>query len=81
MLQLLQERKHSDYIEFMLHSSELMPGGSPTFRNERSIELLYDQLETLFTTAAADYRGASLTEFRDRFVNRVGTGKSAVAAV
>lgn len=41
----LQKRS---YIEFMLHSSELMPGGSPTFRNERDIDSLYDDLNCLF---------------------------------
>ncbi len=37
------------HIEFMLHSSEFMPGGSPTFRTEQDIdESLYNDLETLF---------------------------------
>ena len=33
-----------DYVEFMLHSSELMPGGSPTFRTAADIEQLYQDL-------------------------------------
>jgi hypothetical protein len=67
MRELLHERRHSAYIEFMLHSSELMPNGSPTFRTQRSIDLLYEQLEQLFEEARADYRGATLAEFRDEF--------------
>lgn len=35
----------NDYVEYMLHSSEYMPGGSPTFKNERDIERLYADLE------------------------------------
>lgn len=35
----------NDYVEYMLHSSEYMPGGSPTFQNERDIERLYADLE------------------------------------
>ena len=35
-------------VQFALHSSELMPGGSPTFRTEDSIERLYEDLEALF---------------------------------
>ncbi|MGM3309874.1 deacetylase, partial [Enterobacter hormaechei subsp. steigerwaltii] len=31
----------NDYVEFMLHSSEFMPGGSPTFKDEAAIEGLY----------------------------------------
>ena len=64
---LLRRRRNSDYIEFMLHSSELMPGGSPTFRTERSIDVLYDHLECLFEGAQAHYRGLTLGQFRDDF--------------
>lgn len=67
MRKLLRERRSASCIEFMLHSSELMPGGSPTFRTERSIEMLYEQLDQLFAEARAHYRGATLAEFRDEF--------------
>jgi hypothetical protein len=50
------------YIEFMLHSSELMPGGSPTFRNDSSIERLYADLRTLFREIAGSFTGATLHE-------------------
>ncbi len=53
-------------IEFMLHSSELMPGGSPTFPDEASIENLYRHLDTLFA-AAAPLRAATLTGFAGSF--------------
>lgn len=72
MLRLLEQRKNSTHIEFMLHSSELMPGGSPTFQTERSIETLYDQLEATFDAARSDYSGLTLHEFRDRFDEPVG---------
>ncbi len=53
MRALLREviRDESPYVEFMLHSSELMPGGSPTFPDERSIEGLYEDLEAIFEEA------------------------------
>jgi len=54
-------------VEFMLHSSELMPGGSPSFPTPESIERLYGHLEILFARAAADFRGATLGEFREQF--------------
>jgi hypothetical protein len=69
MRKLLRQRKGAAYIVFMLHSSELMPGCSPTFPTERSIDRLYDQLEQLFEEAQGDYRGAKLAEFRGEFVS------------
>lgn len=51
------------YAEFMLHSSELMPGGSPSFRTTQSIEALYGDLDMLFGRAAERFRPATLGEF------------------
>jgi hypothetical protein len=51
------------HAEFMLHSSELMPGGSPTFRDEKAIDRLYGDLRALFALAAKTCRPATLTEF------------------
>jgi hypothetical protein len=56
-------REQRPYVEFMLHSSEFMPGGSPTFPSEGSIESLYADLEQLFATASRDFTGMTLTEF------------------
>lgn len=55
------------YVEFMLHSSELMPGGSPTFRTDRSIEVLYEHLDRLFEHAAGRFEGATLAQFYEGF--------------
>jgi hypothetical protein len=56
-----------DYVEFMLHSSELMPGGSPTFPSDKSIEGLYRDLEILFQLASRYFKGATLSEYYDQF--------------
>lgn len=57
-----------DYLEFMLHSSEFMPGGSPYFPDERSIENLYNHLEILFQAIAeAGFAGMTLAEYYHRF--------------
>jgi hypothetical protein len=55
----------SSYVELMLHSSELMPGGSPTFPTAHSIEVLYEHLERLFARAARSVQGATLAQFYD----------------
>lgn len=54
----------SDYAMFMLHSSEMMPGGSPSFPDEQSIEKLYRSLERLFADAQQQgYVGCKLSEY------------------
>lgn len=53
----------SDYVEYMLHSSEYMPGGSPTFKNEQDIERLYDDLESFFTWLQPRVQGMTLAEY------------------
>ena len=52
------------YVEFMLHSSELMPGGSPTFPRAADIERLYSQLDQFFAAAAERLVGLTLREYR-----------------
>lgn len=55
--------KNSKYIEFMIHSSELMPGGSPTFKNEASIERLYKHLAIVFERLRTQgYQGCMLSK-------------------
>lgn len=53
----------SPYLEFMLHSSEFMPGGSPVFPDADSIETLFGDLESLFELASRHFTGATLGEY------------------
>jgi len=57
-------RENWRHVEFMLHSSELMPGGSPGFPTKDSIAKLYDDLEALFDFASQGFFGQTLDEFR-----------------
>lgn len=60
--------KESDYLMFMLHSSEMMPGGSPAFPDHRSIERLYDCLEEIFSGIYdKGYIGTTLSEYNVHF--------------
>ncbi|WP_130836652.1 deacetylase [Lachnoclostridium sp. Marseille-P6806] len=67
MLTLLNnlERSEPDSdLLFTLHSSELMPGGSPSFPDEASIEALYREMEQVFSRAErAGYRGVTMREY------------------
>ncbi|MDV1069714.1 polysaccharide deacetylase family protein [Klebsiella pasteurii] len=53
----------NDYVEYMLHSSEYMPGGSPTFKNEQDIERLYADLDAFFSWLAPQVKGMTLAEY------------------
>lgn len=53
------------YLQFTLHSSEFMPGGSPTFRTPRDIDRLYDHLEALFSKAQGHFGGQTVSEFAE----------------
>lgn len=64
------EKEECDYLEFMIHSSELMPGGSPTFKNARSIEKMYYHLETVFDRISSSYKGISLEKYAEEQNNR-----------
>lgn len=57
-------RRRLPYIEFMLHSSELMPRGSPAFPDENAIENLFDDLECVFSMITSYFTGATLAEYR-----------------
>jgi len=57
------QHKNGVYAEFMLHSSELMPGGSPTFANNNQIENLYHDLNLLFSSIKNDFSGCTLKEY------------------
>jgi hypothetical protein len=61
---LAQGREH---IEFVIHSSELMPGGSPRFVTKESIEGLYRDLRVLFSEISKTFAGLTLSEFRSQF--------------
>lgn len=65
MRTLIQHYANSDfdYVMFMLHSSELMPGGSPTFQTEGGIEILYEHLNIIFSEISQSYEGIGLESY------------------
>jgi hypothetical protein len=68
------------YVEFVLHSSELMPGGSPYFPDAAAIERLYEDLEALFAAArAGGFQGRTLAAHAE-LVPRPGAAAPHAAA-
>lgn len=60
----LVEREKNGYLEFMLHSSELIAGGSPYFNNDEDIEQLYSILMSYFKyISEKNYVGTSLSDY------------------
>lgn len=57
------KKGNADYLMFMLHSSEMMPGGSPTFDTPEKIEKLYEDLEVLFSEISKSYEGISVADY------------------
>lgn len=57
------EKDKTTYLEFMIHSSELMPGGSPFCKDSESIETMYKRMTKLFEYLVPEYKGITLAEF------------------
>jgi hypothetical protein len=62
--QKITQEKCSDHLEFMIHSSELMVGGSPYFKDEDATERLFSNMKQLFDyIEKLGYQGATLEEY------------------
>ena len=60
----------SEYLEFMIHSSELMPGGSPYFNNQEDIEMLFAILDDYFNLITRNgYIGITLGNYARGVMN------------
>lgn len=57
------EKENADYIEFMMHSSEFMPAGSPYYETKQDVDKLFKDLEILFSRIADSYIGTTLQDY------------------
>jgi len=60
-------REGRSNVQLMLHSSELMPGASPTFGDAAAIDRMYDDLVAVFEAARGRFRGSTFAEYRAAF--------------
>ncbi|KAF1086095.1 hypothetical protein SPSYN_00833 [Sporotomaculum syntrophicum] len=69
-------KEDTDYLMFMMHSSELMPGGSNTFTTKQRVEELFVCMERLFSYIGQNYQGVTLKQYRELTAAREGTRKN-----
>ena len=68
VIELIDSESDTDYLEFMIHSSELMLGGCPFFKNQRQVDDFHLRIESVFEQVKAKgYRGVTLKEYFDIF--------------
>lgn len=66
VLDIVSKEDNVDFVEFMIHSSELMPGGSPYFKTTEDVEREYRTMDQFFNYAAQKgYRGITLANYYD----------------
>lgn len=64
LLTKINRDENVDFAEFMLHSSELMPDGSPYFVTEKDIEQEFEAIENVFRYAhSLCFEGCTLAEY------------------
>ena len=66
MIRLMDDCRESgiEAVEFMIHSSELMPGGHPKVSMEAHVDRLFAHMEELFGAASASgFAGSSLCDY------------------
>ena len=67
----IEKTQISDYVEFMIHSSEVMPGGSPYFPDKDSVERHFETMRRLFTYASErGFSGCTLQEYYNIYQKR-----------
>lgn len=65
----IAQKKKFPFVEFMIHSSELMPGCNPIFPNEKSIEKLYEDLNFLFTESNKNFTGFTINDYMSELLS------------
>lgn len=71
VLDKLIKKTDVDYVEFMIHSSELMPGGSPYFMDDDAIDEEFAIMEEVFKYASElGYLGSTFVEYINIKKNR-----------
>lgn len=73
MISLIETNKKNgfDYVDLMIHSSELMPGGSPYCKNMDDVNQILSKIENTFKAVQKEYKGTTLKEYYEIIKTRV----------
>lgn len=64
LIDVIDKDENADYLEFMIHSSEVMPNGSPYFITHEDIEKEYSTIQSIFDyVKSKGYYGVTLSEY------------------
>ena len=67
----IESESDTEYLEFMIHSSELMPGGSGYFKEEKDVERLFSDMEKYFEhISKSGYIGVTLSQYAEIIKSR-----------
>lgn len=70
-------RRKADYVEFMIHSSELMPLANPYFRTELEVDQAYRDMCSVFEYARQNgFAGRTLREYRSEIWEAKESGET-----
>ena len=65
------EKDNIDFVEFMIHSSEVMPDGSPYFKTEEDIDNAFRGMEELFKyIKERGFDGYTLKEYYNTYIQK-----------
>jgi hypothetical protein len=59
---------HQPYLQMVIHSSELMPGGGPNAPDGEHVEHLYRDLHALFALVEKSFAGMTLSQYREAWM-------------
>ena len=60
----IEKERKCDYVEFMIHSSELLPGGNPYFKTVNDVNHLWFMLDCVFESFSnSGYVGITLNDY------------------
>lgn len=73
MIEMIETSKKNgfDYVDLMIHSSELMPGGSPYCKNLDDVNQMLLKVECVFKTVQKEYKGITLKEYYEIIKTKV----------
>lgn len=61
------ERTETDYLEMMIHSSELLPGANPYCKTAEDVEKMYEKMKCMFRLLIPQYQSVTMKHYRECF--------------